>query len=70
MNHANAFKGERLKKIRLLHGYSQRELAFHIGFLSVGGSIAKWELNRERPNDEKESRLCEFFKVEKDYFRK
>lgn len=69
MNHANAFKGDKLRKIRTLHGYSQRELAWHIGFLSVGGSISKYELNRDRPTPEREAKLCEFFKVSNDYFR-
>lgn len=70
MKHANPFKGEKLRKIRIEQCWSQRDLAYKLGFLSVGGSISKWELNRDRPTEYYEKKLCEFFKVSEDYFRK
>ena len=68
MNHANPFKGEKLKRIRIKHLYSQTELARALKMLSRS-SVGRWENNVERPNEENEMKLCEIFKVEKDYFR-
>ena len=69
MNHANTFRGQKLKKIRTLCGFTQGELGHYMGYISRS-PITKFEAGRDRPNNEMEAKLCKFFKVEPDYFRK
>ncbi len=67
-HHANQFKGTRLKEIRNKSGLNQTQLAGKI--CSNKTTISKLEQNRIRPTTIIEESLTDFFKVEKDYFRR
>ena len=70
MKHANPFKGSKLREIRLKQCYSQAQVGKAIGYQPIPGCLSAFELGRQRPPEHIEQKLCEFFKVENDYFRK
>lgn len=66
---ANIFRGHKLKELRIKANISQVTLGIKLGFSDIRGTISKFELNKVRPTQEVEEKLCEYFKVSKDYFR-
>ncbi len=65
----NRFRGEKLNVLRKSRNVTPLELSKFLGYNS-NTTVRNFELNKHRPPAEIETRLCEFFKVEKDYFRK
>lgn len=67
-SHANKFKGNRLKAIRKEKGLKSITLARAMGFTS-SSPILQMERDVYTPTDETEKKLCEYFGVDKNYFR-
>lgn len=69
MGHANPFKGAKLRALRKKELLSAKYIDIKVlGYLS-GNNVNKFENGRTRPSEDIEQKLCEFFKVPKDYFR-
>lgn len=69
MGHVNAFKGTKLRAIRKKELLSAKYIGIKVlGFVS-GHNVNKYENGRIRPPEDVEQKLCEFFKVDKNYFR-
>lgn len=66
--HANHFRGERLKDIRLSRGLTRHQLGKVFGFTESW--VRNYETGKNIPPDENEKKLCEYFNVDKDYFRR
>lgn len=69
MGHANAFKGAKLRAIRKERGFSAHYIGVKVLGFDGESAVHHYEINRCRPSDESEIKLCEFFGVSKDYFR-
>lgn len=68
---AFAFKRDKLRAIRNENALSQRSLDKELGLKNSNGrNTAYWESGRFSPTSEMEAKLCAFFEVEPDYFRK
>ena len=52
---------QRIKEIRMAHGYSQRDLAEKIGVSS--STVAMWETDKRAPRTKALKRLSELFNV-------
>ncbi len=57
--------GEKIKELRLLNNWSQKELAEKIN--QAQSTIFYWEQNKQEPNITSLKKLCEIFEVEADY---
>ncbi len=60
------FNGSKLKTLRKRAGLTQTQLADEIG--STMPSVSNWEVGKNDPPYEFIFKLCDFFKVEEDYF--
>lgn len=58
--------GERIKRMRLEKGWTQKDLALHLG-LKNDTAIANYESNYSIPKDEIKYKLCELFDCTMDY---
>lgn len=58
--------GERIKKMRIKKGWTQKDLAMHLG-LKNDTAIANYESNYSIPKDEIKYKLCEIFNCTMDY---
>ncbi len=58
--------GEKIKNLRIKNNISQEDLANGIGVSRQ--TISKWENNTVLPDSYNISSLCEFFKVNSNYF--
>ena len=56
---------QRIKEIRMAHGYSQRDLAEKIGVSS--STVAMWETGKRTPDFDTLIRLSDLFDVRTDY---
>lgn len=57
--------GDRLKKLRSIHGLSQEELSKRLGMSR--GTYAHYEINKRQPDYETLQALANFFEVSTDY---
>ncbi len=57
--------GEKIKELRLINNWSQKELAEKIN--QAQSTIFYWEQNKQEPNISSLKKLCEIFDVEADY---